>query len=108
MMAHVSGVRFFALRDEAAGYVASSHTRYRREWAVIRNRAQDAIDRCYANDRHAPTLKEYSDLIALTRRYRVKEGEALAVGCNGRTQAGRGCVLRGGHGGYHRSVLAKG
>jgi hypothetical protein len=87
----VSRESLFNRLDEANGYLRSEHTRYRNNWLVVRNRAQDAIDRL--GTPHTPTLKEYQEIMGLCRRTRVLEGAALdkPAQCQGRTRDGRRC-----------------
>lgn len=75
MGAHVARTQIFSVLDEASGYLKSKHTKFRKEWTIIRNRARGELDRF--GTPHAASLKEHSELTALVRRYRVKEGEAL-------------------------------
>lgn len=113
MVARASGIpsrqTWFAYLDEANGWLSAPSTRYHRNWTVVRNRCNDAIDRF--GTRHAATMKELYEVTSLVRRTRVLEGKALdnptfTPLCQGRVKDGRGCKLVAGHGGYHRAVVA--
>ena len=98
----VTKTQLFRVLDEADGYLRSSHTAYKPNWQSVYNRVYDWI---YRSGAPTASLKQYSDLVSHVRKLRVMEGKALEVRCQGRTQSGAVCLLKEGHGGYHRSKI---
>lgn len=98
----VTKTQLFRVLDEAHGYLRSPHTAYKSNWQAVYNRVYDWLQR-YGES--VVTLKQYSDLVSQVRKLRVMEGQALEFTCQGRTQSGAVCLLKEGHGGYHRSKI---
>ena len=102
MRGDVTKAQLFRVLDEADGYLRSSHTAYKPNWQSVYNRVYDWI---YRSGAPTASLKQYSDLVSQVRKLRVMEGQALEFTCHGRTQSGAVCLLKEGHGGYHRSKI---
>lgn len=98
----VTKAQLFRVLDEAHGYLRSPHTAYKPKWQAVYNRVYDWL---YRSGESVVNLKQYSDLVSQVRKLRVIEGQALEFRCRGRTQSGAVCLLKEGHGGYHRSKI---